>query len=72
MHDHHQLSEHCLIDHGEWMRLGGPKPKLTPLTLTRFALLYADSKMHFTGLRGGLWRLLGVGRALKNPNICNV
>lgn len=72
MHDHHQLSDHCLIDHRESLRLGGPKPKLTPLTLMRYAMLFADRKMHFIGLRGGLWRLLGIDRALKNPNLCNV
>jgi hypothetical protein len=30
-----------------------------------------DRTMHFTGLRGGLWRALGVGRSVKNPNLCN-
>ena len=31
-----------------------------------------DRKMHFTGMRGGLWRMLGVDRSAKNPNICNI
>ena len=65
------LSDHCLIDHREWLRQGGPKPKLTPLSLMWMTLLVADRKMHFTGLRGGLWRLLGIDRSLKNPNLCN-
>lgn len=67
MHDHLELSDHCLIDHREAFSLGVPKP-----SLTRRAVLLADRKVHFTGLRGGLWRLLGINRALKNPNICNV
>ena len=28
-------------------------------------------KMHFTGLRGRAWKMLGVERRVKNPNICN-
>ena len=71
MSDQPQLSDHCLVDHVEWIRQGGPKPKLTPLTITWRALMLADRKMHFTGLRGGLWRLLGIDRSLKNPNLCN-
>ena len=72
MHDHHQLSDYCLIDHREAMRLGALKPDVTPLTLMRFAMLFADRKMHFIGLRGGIGRMLGIDRALKNPNLCNV
>lgn len=67
MHDHLELSDHCLIDHREAFSLGVPKP-----SLTRRAFLLADRKIYFTGLRGRLWRLLGIDRALKNPNICNV
>jgi hypothetical protein len=28
--------------------------------------------MHFTGVRGSVWRALGVNRSSKNPNICNI
>ncbi len=70
MHDRHELSDHCLIDHTEAIR--EIKPSLTPVIAIAKALLIADRKMHFTGLRGGLWRLLGIDRSLKNPNICNV
>ena len=72
MHDHHELSEHCLVDHVDYRRQGGEGPKLTPVSLMWRGLLMADNKMHFTGIRGGLWRLLGVNRSLKNPNLCNI
>ena len=72
MHDDHELSDHCLIDHREALSLGVIKPRLTPVAIMARALLLADRKMHFTGLRGGIWRLLGIDRALKNPNICNI
>ena len=31
-----------------------------------------DRKMHFTGLRGWLWRMLGVDRSVENPNLCDL
>ena len=71
MRDEDKLSDHCLVSHFEAIRSGGPKPPLTPSTLLRLSLLCLDRKMHFTGLRGGIWRLLGVARSLKNPNLCN-
>ncbi len=65
-----KLSDHCLVNHfvdskadlpvaGAHMRLVKP-------------FNWIDRKMHFTGLRGGIWRLLGVDRSHKNPNICNI
>ena len=72
MHDHHQLSDHCLVDHKEWLRNGGQPPEPSPLNFLRLLFLSLDRKMHFTGLRGGLWRLLSIDRSLKNPNLCNV
>tara|TARA_Y100000310_G_scaffold306503_1_gene347702 strand:+ start:3140 stop:3265 length:126 start_codon:yes stop_codon:yes gene_type:complete len=36
------------------------------------SMLFVDRKMHFTGVRGAAWRILGVDRSLKNPNICNI
>ena len=67
-----ELSDYCVVDHWDWMRRGGPMPKATPLMAFRKSLLFLDWKMHFTGLRGATWRLLGVDRAIKNPNLCNV
>lgn len=66
------LSDHCLIDHRDWISKGGPTPKVTPSQLLCRCLLYVDRKMHFTGLRGSIWRLLGIDRSIKNPNLCNV
>jgi hypothetical protein len=36
------------------------------------AMLRLDRKAHFDGWRGGTWRLLGVNRSEKNPNLCDV
>ncbi len=71
-----QLSDHCVIDHrDEEVRQIetdlGPI-LLRPVWLFRFVLYYIDSKMHFTGFRGGVWRFLGVDRSSRNPNICNI
>jgi len=35
-------------------------------------MLFIDRKAHFIGLRGGIWRVLGVDRSEKNPSLCNV
>ena len=64
------LSDHCVIDHLEWKRRGEPSP--TPLPRRTLWWLSLDRKMHFTGLRGAIWRRLGVHRAVKNPNLCNI
>ena len=63
-----KLSDHCIVDHIEYARSGGP------VNAPRVMLwwLALDRKMHFTGLRGRVWRLLGVDRAVKNPNLCNI
>ena len=69
-----KLSDHCVIDHFE--KVEGWKEKHTLGFILRLPLLapllLLDRKMHFTGLRGGIWRALGVDRSHKNPNICNV
>ena len=74
MTEQFQLSDHCIVDHLE--KVGDPEydrlPGLTPKWLLRYLLLALDRKMHFTGLRGGVWRLFGVDRSAKNPNICNM
>lgn len=69
-HDH-QLSDCCLVDHIEWLRKDGQRPKMSPKATLQFALLCVDRNMHFTGVRGAIWRFLGVDRSLKNPNLCN-
>ena len=67
-----KLSDYCILDHLEWEREGGPMPALTPQSVMWRTLLLLDQKMHFTGFRGKIWRLLGVDRSLKNPNLCNL
>ena len=67
-----KLSEYCLIDHPGFREATGYRPPSTPLWLLRTALMALDKKMHFTGLRGGVWRVLGVDRSGKNPNLCNI
>ena len=70
MHVHDHLSDYCIIDHFDQTV---PNPKLSWwrwLPLVAYYLL--DRKMHFAGMRGGLWRMLGVDRSAKNPNICNI
>ena len=74
MPDTIRLSDHCVLEDYE----GDPFPpaELPLKWKLRFPfaapLILLDSKMHFTGGRGMLWRLLGVRRSSKNPNVCNV
>ena len=69
MPDELKLSDHCLVNH---LDFPGPMPRITPLSMLRLGLMYADKLMHFTGPRGLIWRSLGVVRSAKNPNICNI
>ena len=67
------LSDFCLIDHfglppEAEEEMEEPFRLVTPL---RYMLAKFDRKFHFVGPRGWLWRLLGTGRSVKNPNICN-
>ena len=65
------LSDYCLVDHLK--SDDGPSPRITPVWVLRMPFfLLLDRKMHFTGLRGAIWRILGVGRSVKNPNLCNI
>ena len=67
-----ELSDYCVIDHWD-TRHAEPQEPFTPLNLVRMAFyMGVDRKMHFTGLRGGLWKLLGIDRSTKNPNLCNM
>ena len=71
---HIHLSDYCLIDHFEKVPTDNtPKTKffLGMVLAVPFYVLF-DRKMHFTGLRGRIWRMLGVDRSSKNPNICNI
>lgn len=71
-HPHLTLSDHCVVDHTQKLPDAEEQipfgPKL-PFLLGMFAI---DRVMHFTGVRGALWRVLGVDRSPKNPNVCNV
>ena len=65
-----ELSDHCINDHLEAIEIGFD----AHFSLKRFVatpLLYLDRKMHFMGFRGSMWRLVGISRSDKNPNICN-
>ena len=68
------LSDHCLADHIA-MADGSPKTFLPPQTIgwrIKIRLMRLDRKTHFTGLRGRMWKMLGVERSPKNPNVCNL
>ena len=68
-----KLSDHCLVDHlAPTDNPDAPRMRIWPGMLLAIPFYFVDRKMHFTGLRGGIWRLLGVDRSAKNPNICNV
>ncbi len=70
-HRHDGLSEYCIIDHFKDRSVPGIPLKWWRM-LPLLAYYVLDRKMHFTGMRGGLWRVLGVNRSAKNPNICNI
>ena len=65
-----KLSDHCLVDHSV-RRPEDPEIPLTPVWILRRFLLSLDRLMHFTGVRGSLWRALGISRSPKNPNVCS-
>ena len=64
------LSDCCIINHNDEFVVAN-RPPMTPIWLLRIPLLFLDKRMHFNGLRGAAWRILGIGRSPKNPNICN-
>lgn len=73
----HGLSDHCVIDHFDKTV---PTPPLSlkmlamlPRMLLALPMLFlVDRKMHFTGLRGAVWRSIGIHRSTKNPNVCSI
>ena len=67
-----ELSDYCLIDHPEALGTGLVGYPFTAKNFMWRAMLRMDPKAHFVGLRGGIWRMLGVDRSEKNPNLCNV
>ena len=69
-HTHDHLSDYCIIDHFDRTVPNPEIPWWRWLQVVPYYLL--DRKMHFTGLRGSLWRMFGVDRSAKNPNICNI
>ena len=71
MSHQHNLSDHCLINHFEKVE-GKPRESFHPKMLVGLPLLFLDRKMHFNGLRGGIWRAIGVNRSPSNPNICTL
>ena len=72
MNENIKLSDHCLVDHFLKDPEGVPRTKFRPGMLLGIPFLLIDRRMHFTGLRGRIWRLFGIDRSPKNPNICNV
>lgn len=63
-----RLSDHCLVD--KETHLAGFREQPALARAVRVALLGLQGKMFFTGLAGLAWRLMGVGRSGKNPNLC--
>jgi uncharacterized membrane protein YecN with MAPEG domain len=63
-----RLSDHCIVDHTA-EELSG---QLTLRERLLGPMFMVDRLMHFTGVRGRLWSLLGVRRSNKNPNVCNI
>ena len=61
-----RISDYCLVQDVK----GADGPTFSPKLLAMFPLFLLDKKGHFTGLRGFLWRRLGVNRGPFNPNIC--
>jgi len=67
-----QLSDHCLVDHRNALGTGMVEYPFSAQTVLWRAMLRLGRKAHFVGLRGSAWRVLGVNRSEKNPNLCDV
>ena len=68
------LSDHCIL-HAADVEGGTPsgsRPPISAKVLATLPLLLVDRKQHFTGIRGAAWRMFGVDRSPKNPNVCNI
>lgn len=60
-HDH-GFSDYCVI---------GKETHWPQASLLGRILLQLQGDQYFTGLAGLAWRLMGVTRSEKNPNLCN-
>ncbi len=67
-----ELSAHCMVDHRDALGTGIATYPFNAQTILWRIMLFIDRKAHFIGMRGGIWRILGVDRSEKNPNLCNV
>lgn len=64
-------SDHCLIDRPT--HLLAFRSYRHPIAASLLRVVYRlDPKMNFRGLRGLVWRLFGVTRSSKNPNVCTL
>ena len=61
------LSDYCLMDHLDPI----VRPSYGRAWPVWKVLLTVDRLMHFTGPRSWIWKLMGIGRSSKNPNVCN-
>ena len=69
-----KLSDHCIL-HAADVRgtvARETRPPISAKVLATLPLLLFDRKQHFTGIRGAAWRLFGVNRSPKNPNVCDI
>ena len=67
-----ELSAHCMVDHRNALGTSITKYQFNAQTGLWRIMLFIYRKAHFIGLRGGIWRVLGVDRSEKNPSLCNV
>jgi hypothetical protein len=74
MYSYGRYSNHCLAGDHKKARPGVPeqRPPLTPKWMARIGLLMVDPTIHLAGPRAAAWRILGVTRSPKNPNVCNL
>ena len=49
-----------MVDHRNALGTGIAKYPFSALTVLWRIMLFIDRKAHFIGLRGGIWRVLGV------------
>ena len=64
-----RLSDYCLADHTS---PDAPRARFKPVWYLAGPLFRLDPRTHFTGLRGAAWRLFGITRSSKNPNVCTI
>ena len=57
-----ELCAHCMVDHRYALGTGFAKYPFNAQTVLWRIMLFIYRKAHFIGLRGGIWRVLGVDR----------